>query len=349
MAKLIEISDKCIPAHWQPGLLIEFMIDIGINHHKLLASSGVFYEDVVHGEKNFSPSQYIKIIEKALLLYPGKDLGFRLAPTLLPGSFGDYSHALNSTSNAYEVMQVLEMFSLHIAPLLSVQYAINERTLSLQLDPAFGPNGAQQCILEAYCLAIKNYCRSRSGKKFPWSFEFNIPEPDHLEHYEVNLSEALKFSYPSCRISLPIEYAYQNWKNGSPLSFQRYTSHAFHGSAKPNKGVTLITAVKNHLIENITARNTLECTAQHFNMSSATLKRKLKRHNTSYQQLLDQSRFEVSVTLYQEKGLSSEDIAKTLGYFDIANFKRSFRRWSGENPRNYLMGLSCEQLCKPIK
>lgn len=343
MMKFIEIGDKCIPAHWQPGLLIEFMIDIGINHHKLLASSGAFYEDVVNGDNKFSPAQYIKIIEKSLQLYPGKDLGFRLAPTLLPGSFGDYSHALNSASNVYEVMQVLELFGLQISPLLSPKLFVYDHALSLQLDPAFGPNSAQQCILEAYCLAIKNYCRSRSGKKLPWSFEFNFPEPEHVEHYEVNLSEALKFSYPACRITLPIEYAYQDWEHGSPLNFRRYTYQSATEANGARKNMyhasPLLTAIKHYIYTNISNNISLEKVAQHFNMSSATLKRKLKRHNTSYQHLLDQSRFELSVKLLRENGLNSEEVAKTLGYFDIANFKRSFRRWSGTNPRHYLLSL----------
>ena len=59
-------------------------------------------------------------------------------------------------------------------------------------------------------------------------------------------------------------------------------------------------------------------------------------HGTSFQQLLDASRRKKSVDLLLESRLNQEKIAECLGIRDPANFRRSFKRWTGFSPGEYL-------------
>ena len=76
----------------------------------------------------------------------------------------------------------------------------------------------------------------------------------------------------------------------------------------------------------------LEQAAQSFAMSPATLKRKLQKHDTGFQQQVDRVRKQVALYLYQVKGLSNEEVADYLSFSDAANFRRSFKRWTGSTP-----------------
>jgi AraC-like DNA-binding protein len=62
------------------------------------------------------------------------------------------------------------------------------------------------------------------------------------------------------------------------------------------------------------------------------LKRQLLRHHTHFQAELDQVRTHVALWLFQARRLDNEAAAAYLGFHDAANFRRSFKRWTGITP-----------------
>lgn len=70
-------------------------------------------------------------------------------------------------------------------------------------------------------------------------------------------------------------------------------------------------------------------------MSDRTLQRRLAEHKTSFNELLDQIRFDTAKQLLRDKSVSLSDIAYDLGYANPANFTRAFRRWAGVSPRQH--------------
>ena len=70
-------------------------------------------------------------------------------------------------------------------------------------------------------------------------------------------------------------------------------------------------------------------------MSERTLQRRLAQHETTYNKLLDQTRFDAAKQFLQDKSISVSNIGFELGYTNSANFTRAFRRWTGLSPRQY--------------
>ncbi len=65
---------------------------------------------------------------------------------------------------------------------------------------------------------------------------------------------------------------------------------------------------------------------------SATLKRKLGKHDSHFQEQLDLVRKHVALYLYRVKGYSNDEVAAYLQFHDSTNFRRSFKRWTGLSP-----------------
>ena len=80
---------------------------------------------------------------------------------------------------------------------------------------------------------------------------------------------------------------------------------------------------------------TLEVTADIVGITPRTLQRKLKQSGETYQEIVDQLRYESALPLLKDKQLKLLDIALELGYSDAAHFTRAFRRWAGVSPREY--------------
>jgi len=67
-------------------------------------------------------------------------------------------------------------------------------------------------------------------------------------------------------------------------------------------------------------------------MHRRTLNRRLKAEGTTFQELLDEVRFEAACQLLDTARIPITEIAVSLGYAETSAFSRAFRRWSGATP-----------------
>lgn len=75
--------------------------------------------------------------------------------------------------------------------------------------------------------------------------------------------------------------------------------------------------------------------AKHLHMSVSTLKRKLKRQETSYSAIVLQLRKNQVLQLLDQGEVSIAEISHYVGFKNSASFYRSFRQWTAMTPEEY--------------
>ena len=70
-------------------------------------------------------------------------------------------------------------------------------------------------------------------------------------------------------------------------------------------------------------------------MSPSTLQLRLRQHGTSFQQLFDDTRKELSCSYLQQPTRSVTEITFMLGFANTSNFTRAFKRWTGKSPTDF--------------
>jgi AraC-like DNA-binding protein len=75
--------------------------------------------------------------------------------------------------------------------------------------------------------------------------------------------------------------------------------------------------------------------AELFAMHVRTLRRRLQKFETSFEELLEEARYSAAQRLLQETEIPVSKIASTLGYSEASSFTRAFRRWSGLTPSQW--------------
>ena len=80
---------------------------------------------------------------------------------------------------------------------------------------------------------------------------------------------------------------------------------------------------------------TLEEVADTLHVSTRTLKRRLQEEGRNFRALVDHVLCERATQMLQEEGLSVSEVAFRLGYNDVSNFSRAFRRWTGQSPSDF--------------
>jgi AraC-like DNA-binding protein len=75
--------------------------------------------------------------------------------------------------------------------------------------------------------------------------------------------------------------------------------------------------------------------ARLLSMTSRSLNRRLNAFGTSFQELLDETRFEIARQMLEDSAMEAGQIAELLGYAAPGVFTRAFRRWSGTTPAQW--------------
>jgi AraC-like DNA-binding protein len=79
----------------------------------------------------------------------------------------------------------------------------------------------------------------------------------------------------------------------------------------------------------------LDSSAQHFDMSSQTLSRRLKKEGHQFQEIKDRVRKSRAIKLLQDAEVSFSDISTALGFSEDSVFYRNFKKWTGMTPGEY--------------
>jgi AraC-like DNA-binding protein len=75
--------------------------------------------------------------------------------------------------------------------------------------------------------------------------------------------------------------------------------------------------------------------AGHLHVSPSTLRRRLRKENTSYQQLLDRVRCHRCVKALSQHWIPGKSIARRLGFNQPNSFYRAFGKWTGMSYTEY--------------
>lgn len=314
-----------IPAHHQLSLLIDLANQYQLDYHQLFSGSGLFLEDILSANKKISYLQFIKVLDNAHRCFHSEDIRFLFAERCLTTPFNDalksilYAQTFEHALNRY-----LEFHSL-VCPWLIPKVMKSQNEIIIYWLNS--QHQARLFLLEMSMSAMKALTRTIFGEKIAWIFEFNGPEPDYIEQYWTHLGHQLHFNQPLSCMRLPLSYLTQplqqysfSLSSTSYLQAQQYIKqyqleHSF------------LEAIDHYLMQNIQHGISLDSTAAYFGMSSATLKRKLKKHNTHFQAQIDQCRLHTTIILQRVHGLTNEHIAQHLAIHDPTNFRRAFKRW----------------------
>ena len=123
---------------------------------------------------------------------------------------------------------------------------------------------------------------------------------------------------PSDAMDVPLRMA-------DPAAFRDAAAICQRELDKLTTSESLATRVRRLLLEKQNGFPSLQVTARLFHMTPRTLHRRLSDEDTSFHDLLEEVRHMLAVEHVKAGRLSIEEIAYSLGYSDLANFRRAIQ------------------------
>ncbi|EPJ85025.1 AraC family transcriptional regulator [Pseudomonas sp. CFII64] len=328
-----ETDSRFIPGHYQPATLIDLALSRDIDSHRLLRGTGLFHEDILAGQTRLSPQQFLALIGNSRRLLDADDSSFLFGQRLLPGHYGAASHALRHAQNLHHALDTLVQQQALLSPLATPRLLVDEKHAYFYWLDSCGAGDQWRFLLEASMTSLVSMSQWLSGQRLPWACSFSHAEPRYVEQYWVHLGEQTEFKRPMDMMRISRDFLTLPWPGASATAGQVARQEAQGHINQLGFSSSFLDCIYRYLQTHVREAPSLEQAAQHFAMSPATLKRKLQKHDTGFQHQVDLVRKHMALYLYQIKGLSNEEVAEYLSFNDAANFRRSFKRWTGSTPR----------------
>ena len=321
-----ELDTAFIPAQGWPKTLIDLALARGLPEHKLLRNTGIFYADVVHKKLLLTALQLFRLIEN-LLKYPqAYELAFLTGSHFFTSRYpASIDIALNNAENAQCFLDVCIAYSDYLSPLLGMHLHFESDRLVIYWHDNFGAANVMPFLLAMTHSAVRHFTRRRSGNLLQWSYYFNHGKPAQIEQYQVHLGERTCFNSHTAALAIPRAELHIPWPKPQP-----FTADYNNSIAISPRG--FLHEVYFYLQSNLQYQPNLQLCAGAFGMSPASLKRKLHKHRSSFQQQLDLVRKHRVFHLLSDAGITQEKIAQQLHFYDAANLRRAFKRWTGQLP-----------------
>jgi AraC-like DNA-binding protein len=208
-----------------------------------------------------------------------------------------------------------------------------DHTLAMLTYDAYQPNveGTSQTGSGAVAMMV-NVMRTLCGPDFlPIEARFSCRTPNDVRPFRSFFRVPLRFDAEHYALVFTSDWLGRRVQGSDPelerlLQKQIDALEAKHGAEFPE----IVRSVLRSAL--LTGRGSLEQIAELFSMHSRTLSRRLAEFDTGFQELVDESRFEIARQMLEETELSVEQIAEAIGYTGASAFARAFRRWSDMAP-----------------
>jgi AraC-like DNA-binding protein len=324
-----EIDTSFIPAHEWPLTLIDMALSRGVEEYKLLRNTGIFREDIASKSIHLSPQQCFQLINNIQRHIHSDELSFLLGYHFFSAPDNPVTTELTNAVNLQEAIDTLIDHQMQLVPLLNLRTCYEQDRLVIYGQDACGADKAMPFLLELMFTALSSLSRWQSGENLPWQFYFTHSKPHYIEQYEVHLNNHAHFSSQANAMAIARDYLHRPWNNSCVPTIADTLAIA----DVPQQSMPLqrgfLSELYNYLHHNIQHNPNLEQTADAFGMSSASLKRKLKKHHSHFQEQYDLVRKDLALYWLHHAGWSKEQVAQKLHFYDVANLRRAFKKWTG--------------------
>lgn len=326
----LEATDAFIDIQCGAAQLVDMLCQEGEHPDVLLSKTRLFMKDFEIAEKRITPQQLAQLYFNATLSVGHDALALKLGQRILPTALGSFSNGLIHAPDLGSAIRYLVNSCAIWSPLLSLQIKHHDKQLYLTFIDRFGLLTDQ--TLKQFVIA---YSLSAIVSILSWIGEQQLVKSWTLEIENCNQQTALEFNawFPAkiqfqqayFAISIPERLLTQPFNQASHILFALDHKRLLKQTASH---VSLLDMIRSKIINNIQIIPPANDIADQLFISTATLKRKLKKHKTNYQTIVDEMRACEVYFLQKKQQLNDTETAKKLNFYDVSNLRRAKRRWA---------------------
>jgi len=348
----VAVQDHRVPTRYVVSLLRLLPAD---ERAQALAAGGLEFNPLDSDSQGWRPDvsamQYSRIYQQVLAGIEDESFGVTPGVAVSPGAFRMMCYAVMSCENLGRAIRRAADFYRTLFPEQQPLYAnFSERSARVGYREALQPDAVPAAadapvdILDAYALsAWHRFFGWLTGRPLELQrVDFVGMEPASAGKYRELFACPVYFGQPanlmyfdSASLRLPVVHTEQ-----SVDDFLRTAPYQLLTMTRDRHGQSLVARVRALIGHDFSAGFPgFDTISRALNMSAPTLRRRLKKEGTTFQQLKDECRCDAARHYLGEADLSINTVAERLGFTDPSAFHRSFKKWTGMTPGAFRTGL----------
>lgn len=248
------------------------------------------------------------------------------------GNLGVVGDVVRHSATVREALQTLVVFQ-HLNSNGGLAFLV-ERGAWVDLGyAAYRPGTVDTDQLhDANVAAGFNFMRELCGRRFaPFEVLLARSKPADVVHYRNFFHVVPRFNAELCALRFHAHWMDQPIEGADP-DRRRVAEREASLFDAPDLVQQVYRALRRLLVDN---RHSGDAVAQMLRMHRRTLNRRLKERGITFQDVLDQIRYDWARQLLFGSDIALDDVAAALGYSGVSPFMRSFQRWAGTTPSRW--------------
>ena len=318
---------------------LEYLASLGVNTTPVYELAGISQEEILNPEKIFDFEKFQTIFEYALKQTGDEYYGLKMGQEPhIAGTIGMMAATCKNLKEAFQ--QGCKYFNVqgNFADISftddsgfpKITYTIHDAwkmkypvTARHEVDGMF-----------SFLSIIMKINSNGTLKPVRINLTRNIPENNaeyekvfgSVPHFNCRANEMI---FRESDLKIPM-------KAFNPETFELLKRHIESQIKKFRNEESITEKVKSVLLSTVQYQfPDIETVASKLNTSARTLQRYLSRENTSFKSVLQDTRFDLAKEMLRRNVLTISEISYTLGYSDLGNFSRSFKKYTGLSPQKY--------------
>lgn len=310
--------------------LTDFGIDIGA----WLSLGGLQEADLSNAAVSVSVEAFGLLMDEGILAACEPGLGLFVGRRLVPSTHGVVGMAALASATIREAMQISEQFVRLRTGVVALHTHVNGDMFEVHCEPALGLVGSgTHAVVEATVVALKNVADDKTlHRSVCSSVSFAFPAPGHAALARDILGCEVRYDQAWSGLSFPLAVAEQTVSQHDALVLAEALRICDAELRKLDAGTTIAARLERLLFERKPSFPALELSARMLGVAPRTLHRRLTEEGTSYRDVLESVKHRIARECLNVERMRVKEVAYLLGYNDVANFRRAFKRWEGLPP-----------------
>ncbi|MCH4872181.1 AraC family transcriptional regulator [Pseudomonas sp. TMW22091] len=306
----------------------------GLPCDTLLTGSGIRPADLSRSDTRITTTQEMQVCANAVALR--REIGLELGQRMHVSSYGMLGYALLTSATLGDALHLALRYPALLGTLFQLSLKVESNQVWFCADhysasPLLAIFNAELCLA-----SLKVICEDLIGQPFAlMAARFTHSRPDYHARYASTFDCPSTFNAPDNAFAFSRHWLDQPLPLADPITHQAMAERCRKQNLEFTGRQTWLAKIRKLLAVQLHAAPGLEGLAEQMNSSPRTLRRHLHEAGCSYQNLLDELRFERAKLLLHETEWPIYRIAETLGFSETASFRHAFIRWSGVAPSQF--------------
>jgi AraC-like DNA-binding protein len=260
-------------------------------------------------------------------------LGIHLGMQMRLSAHGYLGFAAMSASTLREALDLALRFAPTQTTAIGLRLHESANMCALVIEENVPLGDARDLLILGLGLGIERIATALTGSEIEGTADVTFSAPKGIERFPRFADQKwLRFDQPINQLVFAESVLDRPILRADPIALRLAQEQCERELAALGRPTDITAQVRSLVVKPGGGFHSLGEVANLLHVSPRTLKRRLAELETGFSELLEEQQREQAFMLLRSSDLSLEEVAEQVGYSDVANFARAFRRWTGTTP-----------------